>query len=75
MVWHVDKYKITFSYQFQENLSWLSIIDVRTRYRAAARQLRNTVLHNRQVHYNFHHSLTDLIALAHPPSVLTYILH
>jgi hypothetical protein len=29
---------------FQENLSWLSIIDARARYRAAARRLRNTDL-------------------------------
>jgi len=31
--------------KFQENLSWLGIIEARARYRAAARRLRNTVLY------------------------------
>jgi len=39
-VWHADKYKITVSYQFQENLSQPSIIDAR------ARRLRNTGLYH-----------------------------
>jgi len=56
MVWHVDKYKITFKLIISLNneilwrivvssgLSRLGIFDVRSRYRAAARRLRNTVL-------------------------------
>ena len=44
MVWHVDKYEITFIYQFQENLLQPGINDARDRYQAAARQLRNTAL-------------------------------
>jgi len=31
---------------FQENLSWPSIIDARARYRAAARRLRNAAVNN-----------------------------
>jgi len=37
MVWHDDKYKITFKLV-------ITIIDARARYRAAARRLRNTAL-------------------------------
>jgi len=51
MVWHVDKYKITFKLVIiwtNENLvaglSQLSIIDARARYQAAARRSRNTAL-------------------------------
>ena len=49
MVWHVDKYKITFKLviKFQENLSRPDIIDARARYRAAARRLRNTEIGGR----------------------------
>ena len=56
MVWHVDKYKITFKLVINwtngilqhivvsSELSRPGIIDARARYRAAARRLRNTVL-------------------------------
>ena len=46
MVWHVDKYKITFQLviRVQENLSRPGIIDARAWYRAVARRLRNTDL-------------------------------
>jgi len=55
-VWHVDKYKITFKLVINctneillhtvvsSGLSRPGIIDARARYRAAARQLRNTDL-------------------------------
>jgi len=55
-VWHVDKYKITFELVItwtneilyhnivSSGLSRPGIIDARTRYRAAARRLRNTDL-------------------------------
>jgi len=56
MVWHVDKYKITFKLFINwtneifylivvsSGLSWPSIIDARARYRAAARRFRNAGL-------------------------------
>ena len=31
------------------------------------------LLHNTSVHYYFHHSLTDLISLAHPPTFCSHI--
>ena len=54
MVWHVDKYKITFKLVISwtneilqhivvsSGLLWPGIIDARARYRAAAWRLRNT---------------------------------
>ena len=57
-VWNVDKYKITFKLVINwtneilqhivvsSGLSRPGIIDVRARYRAAARRLRNTALDN-----------------------------
>ena len=56
MVWHVDKYKITFKLVINwtneilqhivvfSGLSQPGIIDARAQYRAAAQQLRNTAL-------------------------------
>ena len=56
MVWHVDKYKITFKLVINwtneilqhiavsSGLSRPGIIDARAQYRAAARRLRNTAL-------------------------------
>jgi len=56
IVWHVDKYKITFKLVINwtneilqhivvsSGLSRPAIIDARARYRAAARRLRNTVV-------------------------------
>ena len=74
-VWHVDKYKITFksviSHWTNEilqhivvssGLSRPGIIDVRARYRAAARRLRNTALRACQ-------SLST--EMLHPPSIFT----
>ena len=58
MLWHVDKYKITFKLVINwtneilqhivvsSGLSLPGIIDARARYRAAARRLRNTALYN-----------------------------
>ena len=72
-VWHVDKYKnyISISYQFQENLSQPGIIDVRARYRAATRQLRNTELNRIYFLLSAPHRVSDSKNSTTIPSTLS----
>ena len=72
MVWHGDKYKITFKLVISHwtneilqhiivssGLSRPGIIDARARYRVAVRRLRNTALHisdKSTVHHQEYHN-------------------
>ena len=68
-LWNIYSWKMLrkLNNKFQENLSHLGIIDARTRYRAVARRLRNTALHD-----TCHRLPRDLgFESPHNPEVLT----